>query len=145
VSDTLKATPQGQRCLTPLSLVLVALSIAGCASGSDAVNASASTLPTRVYPVGREDVWDTALNVALSMPTWDVVSVDKPNGVVFVEQRVRDRSFGGESRIAIAITALDATHTKVEAQTIAEGGPRLQRLHSLWRFFGELDQLLKSE
>ena len=117
----------------------------GCAGRMVPLDEAASTVPTQVYHVGREDVWSTAQKVILSIPTWDLVGVDEPRGLIMIEQRVRDRSFGGESRIAIVVTALDATHTKVEAQTIAEGGPRLQRLHSLWRFFGELDQLLEKK
>ena len=132
------------KCLTPLSLALFALSIAGCASGSDAVDASASTRPSRVYHVGREEVWNTVRTVALSIPMWDIVTVDEAQGLVFVEQRIRDRSAGGESRMAIAVTTLDETHTKVEVQTIAAGSPRGQREHSVWRFFGELDQLVGS-
>jgi hypothetical protein len=122
----------------------VLLSMVGCAGGTATRDSASSTLPSRVYHVGREEAWDAALKVALSIPTWELVSIDEPSGVVFVEQRVRDRSSGGESRMAIAVTALDETQTKVEVRTMAEGAPRGQRTHSVWRFLGELDQLLPS-
>lgn len=125
-------------------VMAMGLAAGGCAGGTASLDPAASTLPSRVYHVGREEVWNTVRTVALSIPTWDIVTVDEAQGLVFVEQRVRDRSAGGESRMAIAVTALDETHTKVEVQTIAAGSPRGQREHSVWRFFGELDQLLAS-
>jgi hypothetical protein len=116
--------------------------VAGCASGPEVTGGSASA-PSRVYVAERTPVWNAVRTVALSLPTWEIVAVDEPQGVVLVEQRFRDRSFGGESRMTITVTPLDASRTQVEVRTTEAGASlRGSREHAVARFFGELEQLL---
>ena len=124
---------------------MMALGLIGCAESTGSLDTSDSTLPSRVYEASQQHVWDTVRTVALTIPTWDIVKADEPHGVVYIEQRFRDPSFGGESRLAIAVTPLDGMHTKVDVQTTAAGGPRGELQHSIWRFLGELDQLLEKK
>ena len=147
VSDTLKAARKGQKCLTLFALALVALTVVGCASTSMSLEgpAPAPSQPARVYTAQRREVLDAVRAAAMLTPTWEIVGMDESQGVVLVEQRFRDLSFGGGTRMAITVTPLDTGQMQVEIRTTDAGGPRGPRDHNIARFFGELDQLLEHQ
>ena len=126
-----------------LCSMLVIMSAVGCATTGTRSSESLSTLPVRVYAIDRGQIWDAMVKVAMSIPAWDIIAADPHSGALLVEQRFRDVSFGGSaSRIAITLTPVDEGHTKVEAHVIEAGTPMGQREHNMWRFFGDLDQIL---
>ncbi|HHH43772.1 MAG TPA: hypothetical protein ENK49_06515 [Gammaproteobacteria bacterium] len=129
------------RLLSAISLVLVILLQAGCATVKDA-EAKRGTGRVEVYDLPQQTVWNRMLEV-LGTTSLEIVSKDESEGKILARRKLTWFSFG--ENVAIYVEPMNGgASTRVEVVNVKRVESNKNSLDWETRIFTKLDRALKA-